>query len=128
MCVYLRELDRVVSGQLRWDAFVDGWRLAVRDVMDIDRVIEGRASRLLIRWASEPGSRLDANKLRTVLEPFRPGGCGIWVYYSRSDAQARITLGEEWTVRPSRELRERLSELVGADGFRFVYDAGGQVH
>jgi DNA polymerase-3 subunit alpha len=118
----------VVSGQLRWDAFVDGWRLAARDIMDIDRVIESRASRLLIRWTNGPQSRMDANKLRLALEPFRPGSCGIWVYYSRTDAQARLTLGEDWAVRPSRELRERLSELVGMDGFRFVYDLGQQLH
>jgi DNA polymerase-3 subunit alpha len=118
----------VITGQLRWDAFIDGWRIAARDVLDIDRVIEKRATRLLIRWTggSEPG--LDAGRLRNVLEPFRPGHCGIWVYYSRSDAQARITLGEEGAVRPSRELRDRLAELVGSDGFRFVYDAAQQLH
>jgi DNA polymerase-3 subunit alpha len=118
----------VVTGQLRWDAFIDGWRLAARDILDIDRVIETRASRLLIRWASSPGSQMDARKLRSALEPFRPGNCGIWVYYSRTDAQARLALGADWSVRPTRELRERLSELVGADGFRFVYDAGAQLH
>jgi DNA polymerase-3 subunit alpha len=118
----------VVSGQLRWDAFVDGWRLAAREILDIDRVIEKRASRLLIRWSSEPQSRLNAKTLRLALEPFRPGNCGIWVYYSRADAQARLTLGQDWSVRPSRELRERLSELVGTDGYRFVYDVSQQLH
>jgi hypothetical protein len=91
-------------------------------------VIEKRATRLLIRWSSGPGSRMDATKLRSALEPFRPGNCGIWVYYTGADAQARLTLGEDWAVRPSRELRERLSELVGSDGFRFVYDGGQQLH
>jgi DNA polymerase-3 subunit alpha len=118
----------VVTGHLRWDAFIDGWRLAARDVLDIDRVIERRATRLLIRWTSGLGSRMDATKLRRALEPFRPGSCGIWVYYTRSDARARLALGEEWSVRPSRELRERLSELVGTDGFRFVYDVGQPLH
>jgi DNA polymerase-3 subunit alpha len=117
-----------VTGQLRWDAFTDAWRVAAKDVADIDRVIEKRASRLLIRWSGGRDSRIDANRLRRALEPFRPGRCGIWVYYSRDDAQARLALGEDWAVRPSRELRERLSELVGADGFRFVYDAGRELH
>jgi DNA polymerase-3 subunit alpha len=118
----------VVAGQLRWDTFIDGWRLAARDVFDIDRVIEKRAMRLLIRWSGEPGSRVDAASLRSALEPFRPGNCGILVYYSRSDAQARLAFGNDWSVRPSRELRERLAELVGADGFRFVYDVGQPLH
>lgn len=118
----------VVTGQLRWDAFIDGWRLAAREIIDIDRVIETRATRLLIRWTSSADSRLDATRLRRALEPSRPGKCGIWVYYSRADAQARLTLGAEWAVRPSRELRERLSELVGSDGFRFVYEIAQPLH
>ena len=118
----------VVTGQLRWDAFIDGWRLAAREIIDIDRVIETRATRLLIHWASSPESRMDATRLRRALEPFRPGRCAIQVCYSRADAQARLTLGEEWAVRPSRELRERLSELVGNDGFRFVYEMGQPLH
>jgi len=118
----------VVNGQLRWDAFIDGWRMAARDVVDIDRVIEKRATRLVIHWIGGSGSRVDAGKLRSALEPFRPGNCGILVSYSRGDAQARLSLGEDWAVRPSRELRERLSELVGHDGYRFVYDAGQSLH
>jgi DNA polymerase-3 subunit alpha len=117
-----------VTGQLRWDAFTDGWRIAAREVLDIDRVIEKLATRLVIRWAAGPGSRVDAARLRSALEPFRPGNCGIWVHYSGSQAQARLALGEDWAVRPSRELRDRLSELVGADGFRFFYDVGQQLH
>jgi DNA polymerase III subunit alpha len=118
----------VITGQLRWDAFIDGWRLAARDVLDIDRVIEKEARKLVIRWISGPESRVDAGKLRQALEPFRPGACGILVSYSRSDAQARIELGQDWAVRPSRELRERLSELVGQDGYRFVYDTASVLH
>jgi DNA polymerase-3 subunit alpha len=113
----------LVQGSLRFDEFIDGWRLAARDILDIDSIIEKRASRLVIRWTGDRDSRLDAQKLRAALEPFRPGGCAVAVYYSRTEAQARLTLGDDWSVRPSRELRERLSELVGADGYRFLYDA-----
>jgi hypothetical protein len=52
----------------------------------------------------------------------------VLLYYSRADAQARLAFGDSWAVRPSRELRERLSALVGADGYRFVYDVGQQLH
>jgi len=118
----------IVTGQLRWDSFIDGWRLAARDVAAIDDVIENRASRLLIRWAHRPDSRLDARALMSTLEPFRPGNCAILVHYSGPDAQARLALGDDWMVRPSLELRERLSALVGTDGFRFVYEVGQQLH
>jgi DNA polymerase-3 subunit alpha len=65
--------------------------------------------------------------LKHVLEPFRPGTCDISVFYARKDAQARVRLGDDWSVRPSRELREQLSEIVGLDGFRFIYNGPAQM-
>ena len=50
---------------------------------------------------------------------------GITIY-STGGTQARVALGSDWCVRPTRELRERLSELVGLDGFRFVYEGPRQ--
>ncbi len=113
----------VISGKLRFDDFINGWRLTAKEVMDIDRIVESRATGLVIRWNSSTAGPLDAGELRNILEPFRPGECGINLLYLQDDGQARIRLGEGWTVRPSKELRERLSEIVGLEGFRFIYDA-----
>lgn len=115
----------IATGQLRWDAFLDGWRLNARELIDIDRVVETRATRLLLRWEDDPDSPPDAGRLRELLAPFRPGSCSIQVCYARRDARARLRLGEGWAVRPSRELREQLTRLVGTDGFRFVYETDG---
>ena len=110
----------VVSGSLRFDDFSDAWVLIPDDVHDIDQLIETRALKLLIRWGSE--ACLSASGLQHLLEPFRPGHCEVTVYYSGSAAEAKLDLGADWTVRPCRELRERLMEGVGADDFRFIYD------
>ena len=32
-------------------------------------------------------------------------------------------LSEEWSVKPTRELTEKLSQLVGNDGLRVIYAA-----
>jgi DNA polymerase-3 subunit alpha len=113
----------VIAGTLRFDDFIDGWRLSAREVMDIDRLIETRATGLVIRCEGGLQGPLNAKRLMGLLEPFRPGSCGVSLFISRPDAQARIRLGDDWTVRPSRDLRQRLSEAVGVDGFRFIYDA-----
>ncbi len=113
----------VISGKLRFDDFINAWRLTAETVTDIDRLIENRASGLVIRWARGNGHDANPAKLKSLLEPFRPGKCEVSLFYERPDATARMEFGDEWSVRPSRELRERLSALVGADGFRFVYDA-----
>ena len=61
----------VISGRLRFDEYIDGWRLTAKDVTDIDRIVESRATGLLIRWDSVRQGPLDAGRLKGLLEPFR---------------------------------------------------------
>jgi len=111
----------VISGKLRFDAFVDGWRLTVKEVVDIDRAIESRADRLVIRWPEDANEALTPNRLKSILEPYRPGNCEVSVFYSRSQAQARVRLSAVWSVRPCRELREQLDQIFGRNGYYFGY-------
>jgi len=111
----------VVSGKLRFDDFIDDWRFTASDINDIDKLIEQHATNLVILWQRDGNSGPDADRLKRILEPYRPGTCDISLFFRRDNAQARVRLGDEWSVRPSRELRERLSEVVGYDGFRFFY-------
>ncbi|MGI9341687.1 MAG: DNA polymerase III subunit alpha [Gammaproteobacteria bacterium] len=111
----------VVAGKLRFDDFINGWRLNGTEVTDIDRLVESKADNLIIRWRESASGQLDPQLLKSVLEPYRPGRCEISLFYLRPDAQARVRLGDDWSVRPSRELREHLARIVGDDGFRFIY-------
>ena len=43
------------------------------------------------------------------------------------DAAARLSLGPEWTVRPSRELRDKLTELLGQNSVRLLYAPGREM-
>jgi len=112
----------VISGTLKFDEFVDAWRVTAKEVLDIDRVIESRALKLVIRWQEDINGKLNADRLKELLEPFRPGACDVSLFYLRNDAQARVRFGADWSVRPSRDLRDQLTEIVGWDGFRFLYE------
>ena len=111
----------MISGKIRFDDFIDAWRLNGKDVVDIDRAIEARATKLIIRWREADFGRIDADRLKQVLEPYRPGACDVSLFVIRDDAQFRMLLGADWAVRPSADLRDQLAELVGQDGYRFVY-------
>jgi len=115
-----------ISGVLRFEEYLDGWRLNAKDVLDLDRIVESRATGLLLRWRADVDRALSPELLKSVMERHRPGKCSVSLYYTTDGTQARVALGEEWSVRPTRELRERLSELVGLDGFRFVYEGPRQ--
>jgi DNA polymerase-3 subunit alpha len=113
---------RIVSGKIRFDEFIDGWRVAVKEVKDIDRVIEQKASKLVIHWLARQDSEIDSQELRRILEPFRPGRCDVSLFYRSQDAQAKVRLGGAWRVRPSGELREKLAEVIGIQSFKFGYE------
>ena len=115
-------VSRVVCGKIRFDDFIDGWRVAVSEVKDIDRVVEQKASRLVIHWLGHARTNLDTQELRGILEPFRPGRCEVSLYYRNGNAQARLQLDSAWRVRPSGELREKLAETIGVQAFRFGYE------
>jgi DNA polymerase III subunit alpha len=53
--------------------------------------------------------------LEHALKPSMGGKCNVAVRYATGDAAAIVQFGEQWRVRPSRELIERLGTLVGRD-------------
>ena len=111
----------VVSGGLRYDDFIAAWQVNAKNVSPIDRLIEQRASSMILNIAPNGrGPELLAD-LHDLLLPYREGHCDVAVQYTGSGATARLKLGPEWTVRPSRELRDKLSELLGRNCVRLLY-------
>jgi DNA polymerase-3 subunit alpha len=121
-CRHLVAKDAIllVEGGLRFDDFLDAWRVTARRVIDLDRAMEERARCLLIR-CERPADEAFVTGLRKVLEPSLSGRCTVSLLYRREDACARIQLGERWRVRPSLALLHRLGGLVGADNVRMEY-------
>ena len=110
-----------MEGSLRFDDFMNDWRVTASSLMDIDQARQRFARRLLIQCDS---SRIDpafAGHLKEALAPFREGQCDVWIQYRGRGGQARLCLGEAWQVRPARELIERLAELAGRDQVRVLY-------
>jgi len=110
----------IVEGSLRFDEFIEGWRLTAKRVIDIDQARELYARRLVLRWPADAGPDF-VRKLENALRPFRGGRCSVAIRYYSSAARADLVLSEEWMVKPSRELTEKLSQLVGHDGLRLIY-------
>jgi DNA polymerase-3 subunit alpha len=117
----------VISGALRYDDFIGAWTVNVKRVLHIDRVIESRAQSMLLRLAPNGHGEELLAELHDVLLPHREGNCDVAVQYYGSAASARLNLGPEWSVRPSRELRDKLTELLGANNVRLLYAPGREI-
>jgi DNA polymerase-3 subunit alpha len=111
----------VISGTLRYDDFSGGWQVNAKDVLEIDRVIEGKARSMIIKVAPNGQGPALMTQLHDLLLPYRQGRCDVSVQYTGADAAARFELGPEWSVRPSRELRDKLNDLLGQNSVRMLY-------
>jgi len=111
----------LVEGGLRWDDFIEGWRLAARQLTALTAAREERARRLLLRWPAAPEGDLLLGALNATLEPVRGGRCAVAVYYPGAAAHALLELGSDWAIRPTRAVLEELGRHFGEDGVRLVY-------
>jgi len=111
----------VVSGGLRYDDFLSNWTVNAKQVTPIDRVIESRARSMVLSLAPNGQGEALLVKLHDALLPHREGSCDVSVQYIGESASARLRLGPEWSVRPSRELRDKLSNLLGSKNVRMLY-------
>jgi DNA polymerase-3 subunit alpha len=118
----------VVSGPLRYDDFIGSWTVNAKSVLHIDRVIESRARGLVLSLAPNGQGEALFVKLHDLLLPFREGSCDVSVRYIGEGASARLSLGPEWAVRPSRELRDKLTELLGTNNVRLLYAPGRELN
>ena len=117
----------IVTGSLRYDDFIGSWTVNVKNVLHIDRVIESRAKSMVLSLALNGQGDNLLIKLHDLLLPFREGNCDVSVRYIGDKAAARLSLGPEWAVRPSRELRDKLTELLGNNNVRLLYAPGREI-
>jgi DNA polymerase-3 subunit alpha len=119
--IIVKDAILIIDGTLRFDDFIEAWRLQAKTLMDIDRARERFARRLWLRWPTDFDGALGMNKFESLLKPHLRGPCGISVAVNRSDYSGRLNLSDAWAVRPSRELLDKLTALVGREGWYLVY-------
>jgi DNA polymerase-3 subunit alpha len=119
--IIVKDAILVVDGALRYDDFIEAWRLQAKSLMDIDRARERYARRLWLRWPAVFDGPVGMNRFEDLLRPYLRGPCGVSVVVNRPDYSGRLNLGDAWSVRPTRELLDKLSAMVGRDGWHLVY-------
>jgi DNA polymerase III subunit alpha len=119
--IIVKDAILIVDGTLRFDDFIEGWRLQAKSLMDIDRARERFARRLWLRWPEEFDGPQGLNRFEQMLRPYLRGPCGVSVAVTRPDYLGRLNLADTWSVRASRELLDKLTALVGRDGWYLVY-------
>jgi DNA polymerase-3 subunit alpha len=119
--IIVKDAILVIDGALRYDDFIEAWRLQAKSLMTIDRARERFARRLWLKWPAAFDGAAGMTRFEELLQPHVRGPCGVSVVVTRPEYAGRVNLGEAWSIRPTRELLEKLSALVGRDGWHLVY-------
>jgi len=119
--IIVKDAILVVEGTLRFDDFIEAWRLQAKSMMDIDRARERFARRLWIRWPAEFDTPKGMARFEELLKPHLRGSCAVSIVVNRPDYSGRLNLANNWSIRPSREFLDKLTTLVGRDGWYLAY-------
>ena len=119
--VIARDAILVVEGQLRFDEFIEDWRINAKKLTPVDELREREARRLVIRVPAAAGDDRFLQRLEETLRTGRGGQCGVALNYIGDEARGTLSLGAEWSVTPTRALLDELGRLVGRDGVRLMY-------
>ena len=115
----------VVEGKVSNDEFSGGLRIIADKLLTLGEA-RGRFARALsLRINGEVGAAggavAAANRLQTLLEPFREGGCPIRVTYRNTEAEAELPFGDGWRVRLDDALLESLRDWLPPQAVEVLY-------
>ncbi|HIF9450305.1 TPA: DNA polymerase III subunit alpha [Photobacterium damselae] len=111
----LIETDRivVVTGQVSFDDYNGGLRMSAREVLDISDAREKHLRGLAISVTEQQIDDKFFARFSEILEPHKAGTVPVNVYYQRSNARAKLTLGTKWRITPADQLISDLKILLG---------------
>jgi len=105
-----------LHGSFRYDTYADTWQFVASEVLELNELIEKRAKKLLIKCDSD----FDPEKLKSILQAHTPGSCEVNVHYKTDIDVYKLQFGQEWTVKVTKELRDRLTIEFGSGNFQFL--------
>jgi DNA polymerase-3 subunit alpha len=114
----------LVEGKIQRDDFTGGLRVVADKLMTLGEA-RGRFARTLLLSMngriSKAGDGVAADKLRTVLSPYRSGACPVRLAYRNGDAQATLDLSESWRVRLDDALLVALRDWLAPENVNVIY-------
>lgn len=110
MARLIKDRVLIVDGSIKYNPFRERNRLTVDRVYQLEhlRMSHGRRLTLVV---SQPPDIEWINSLEKCLAPYVKGRSQIWIEYHGVTAEAKLTLGEAWRVKPYDELLDQLGKF-----------------
>ena len=115
----------IVEAKVSNDDFSGGYRIVADKLMTLGEARGRYARALQLRLNGEVGDAggaiAAAERLQSVLTPFRDGECPVRVRYRNAVAEGDLPFGAGWRVRPDDSLLESLRDWLPADAVEVIY-------
>ena len=115
----------VVEGKVSNDDFTGGLRIVADKLMTLGEARSrfARALQLTVNGEVKAagGASAAADRLQSLLAPFREGGCPVRLRYRNEVAEADLPFGEGWRVRLDDALLDGLRQWLPADAVEVIY-------
>ena len=108
----------VVEGKVSYDDFSGGNRVVAERLMTLGEARARFAKHLRLQLTP---ATADAQRLRTLLQPFTPGNAPVRLRYRQASAECELLLGNTWQVNLDDELLEALNLWLNKENVAVVY-------
>ncbi len=98
--IIVKDAILIVEGTLRFDDFIEAWRLQAKSLMDIDRARERFGRRLWLRWPESLDGPHGMSRFEELLKPYLKGPCAVGIAVNRPDYSGRLHLARELVGAP----------------------------
>ncbi|WP_150049372.1 DNA polymerase III subunit alpha [Methylomonas rhizoryzae] len=102
----------IAEGSLAVDDFSNTLRMTAEKLYSIGEAREAFARALVVQWDSRTSAPGFLEQFKQTLQAYRGGQCPVVLDYRTHGAKANLQLGEDWRVRPSDDLLEKLRRLL----------------
>ena len=107
----------VVQGKATLDEYSGNVRVSGEELFDLASARSKFARQLELRCDGSVG----VAQLKTLIEPYREGGCKVLIHYRNHDATCQLRLGEAWSLTLHDDLLRALRGALGDENVAVLY-------
>ena len=111
--ILIKDNVLIVKGKVSKDTFSGSKKMIAEGVISLQKAREQLACRLKIYIEQSKDVANLLNEISCAIGEHKTGNCPVVIVYTQQDREVELGLGENWQVKPSAELIDRLNKLCG---------------
>jgi DNA polymerase III subunit alpha len=111
----------IIEGETAIDNFSQQLRMRAQRLSTLEQARTKCAKGLLLKTEAQQFSTDFIDKLAAILKPFCGGSCPIYISYKNNEAKTKLSLGNQWKVKPEDLLLQKLKDVFGAANVGVCY-------